>query len=241
MADVTFTLTVPGGAAGGFYVDGVQRDTLSLDIGKTYRFDDSDASCTGNRLAFSTTPDGTHNGGTFYNTGTTRNNSPGQPGAYVEIIVTASTPSTLYYFSIDNSGMGGLINTDLAANSWGSDLWGQYWWNLNQDFNTGWNTKTWGSGSWGNVGDENVVLTGQEISVQYNPSVTITAEVNIGWGGQTWGTNNWGDLSSVTISVSGVEITSTLNDSLDISGNALLELNGQESVSYTHLTLPTKA
>ena len=239
MADVTFTLTVPGGAAGGFYIDGVQRDTLSLDIGKTYRFDDSDPSCSGNNLVFSTTPDGIHNGGIYYNTGTTRFNSPGQPGAYVEITITASTPSTLYYFSIQNSGMGGLMNIDLVANSWGSQSWGEYWWNLNQDLNTGWNTKTWGASNWGDLSGEVVQPTGLSITSTLNDSVTVTGSAVVDLVGVET-TSNVGSLTitaNADVLPSGVSFTGNVG-SLTTEIGVSVELLSQEIASALGVITP---
>ena len=116
-----------------------------------------------------------------------------------------------------------------VSSGWGRLTWGQANWNEATTLTQGWGAEAWGSGgSWGDVGDEIVSITGLEISSTYNPSITITAEINTGWGGRVWGENNWGDLSSITLSIPGFEVSSTLNTSLDISGNALLELTGQE-------------
>ena len=116
-----------------------------------------------------------------------------------------------------------------VSSGWGRLTWGQANWNEATTLTQGWGAEAWGSGgSWGDVGDEIVSITGLEISSTYNPSITITAEINTGWGGLVWGENNWGDLSSITLSIPGFQVSSTLNTSLDISGNALVEISGQE-------------
>ena len=179
MADVTFTVTVQNvDGSNHYFIDGVQQDTLFLARGNTYRFDDSDSSVSGHPLAFSTTPDGTHNSGSYYNTGTTRNNSPGQPGAYVEIAVAADAPVQLYYFCQLHSGMGGDMHLADGV-AWGDNAWNDNSWesgvilqsltgiSLSASLGTvesfvasGWGGLRWGSGEWGQVGDETAELTG---------------------------------------------------------------------------------
>ena len=61
-------------------------------------------------LQFSTTSNGTHGGGTAYTTGVTTVGTAGQAGAYVQIVISDSTPSTLYYYCSNHSGMGGTAN-----------------------------------------------------------------------------------------------------------------------------------
>jgi hypothetical protein len=79
--------------------------TVTLTEGETYRFDQSDSTNTPHLLKFSTTADGTHDGGTEYTTGVTYNGVPGQTGAYTEITVEVGAP-TLYYYCANHSGMG---------------------------------------------------------------------------------------------------------------------------------------
>ena len=56
-------------------------------------------------MRFSTTPNGTHGGGTEYTTGVTTTSNQTQ------IVVTNTTPSPLYYYCSSHSGMGGNIIT----------------------------------------------------------------------------------------------------------------------------------
>ena len=108
-ASQTFTVTVQSTAYGNkYYIDGVQQASLSLHEEGTYRFDLSDSSVSNHPLRFSTTSNGTHNSGTQYTTGVTVVGTAGSSGAYVEIVVTSSTPD-LYYYCTNHSGMGGSI------------------------------------------------------------------------------------------------------------------------------------
>ena len=120
-----FTITVVGGnpsnhpyhnvgSANKFAVNGSTATAdvlLTLDEGRTYRFDQSDSSNSGHPLRFSTTANGTHGGGSEYTTGVTTNGTPGQAGAYTEITVAHGAP-TLYYYCTNHSAMGWQANTD---------------------------------------------------------------------------------------------------------------------------------
>ena len=106
-----FTVTVVSTAGGNkYFIDGAQQATLNLTKGQTYQFDQSAGSNETHPLRLSTTSDGTHNSGTEYTTGVTTNGVPGNSGAYTQIVVDASAPSTLYYYCSSHSGMGGQIN-----------------------------------------------------------------------------------------------------------------------------------
>ena len=107
----TYTVTVQGDGYGNnlYYIDGSQQATLSFTRGNTYIFDWSAA--TGHPVRLSTTSDGTHNSGSEYTTGVTKDDS-----AYKTTITVASNaPSTLYYYCQYHSGMGGTINVSGTA------------------------------------------------------------------------------------------------------------------------------
>jgi len=214
MADVTFTVTVQNvGGSDKFFIDGVQQDTLFLARGVTYRFDDSDSSVSGNSLVFSQTPDGTHNGGSFYNTGTTRNGTPGQGGAFVEITVAADAPAELFYFSLQTAEMGGqMFLADGVA----------------------WGDNSWGDNSW-NSGIVLEPVTGFSATTSVGQADGFN---QAGWGRQAYGNSGWGVAYSVElggvsattslgtptaeefleVSLTGVEATSSLGDlSLDLT------------------------
>jgi hypothetical protein len=113
---VTFTVTVAtkgvydSGSENAYYINGVERQILTLVEGQTYRFDQSDSSNSGHPLRLSTTSNGTHDGGTEYTNGVTTNGTPGTSGAYTEITV-ASDTVTLYYYCSVHSNMGSTANT----------------------------------------------------------------------------------------------------------------------------------
>ena len=113
-------------SAGKFYIDGVQQVILSLQPGRTYRFDQSAASNNSHPLRFSEVSDGTHAGGgaTEYTTGVTANGTAGNAGAYVEIVVTNATPR-LHYYCANHSGMGGKVGVgkELFVERITSDTW----------------------------------------------------------------------------------------------------------------------
>ena len=106
VANETTVLRVISTSGGGYayVIDGAAKPTLTFERGKTYEFDMSDPSNAIHPLRFSTTSDGTHNGGSIYSTGVT------QASNSMTITISASTPSTLYYFCLAHSNQGGRIN-----------------------------------------------------------------------------------------------------------------------------------
>jgi hypothetical protein len=69
-----------------------------------------------NPIKFSTTKDGTHNGGIEYTKNVFRRNLPGvsilsrnSNSSYIQINIDATTPSTLYYYCENFPNMGGQI------------------------------------------------------------------------------------------------------------------------------------
>ena len=112
---VTLAVTVQNvGGANKYFIAGVQQDTLELMESRTYYFDQSDSSNSGHPLRFSSTPNGTHGGGSEYTTGVTTSGTPGNAGAYTQIVVANSAP-TLYYYCTQHSAMGGQANTPVFA------------------------------------------------------------------------------------------------------------------------------
>jgi hypothetical protein len=100
------------GTGNKYYIQGLSgaSPTLTLAEGQTYRFDQSDNSNSNHPFRFSTTPNGTHGGGSAYTTGVTTNGNPGTSGAYTQITVAVGAP-TLYYYCSFHGGMGGQANT----------------------------------------------------------------------------------------------------------------------------------
>ena len=81
------------GSSNGYVIDGVEGAYLEFTPGNTYKFDQSDNSNTGHPLRFYQDAAKT----TAYTTGITTSGTPGNSGAYTQIIPSASTPPILYY------------------------------------------------------------------------------------------------------------------------------------------------
>lgn len=97
-----------------FYIDGFPiknnlhvRYPLHFQKGANYRFDVSNGSMSGKQIKFSTTPDGTHNGGVEYNQGVEIIGEPGTAGSFVNIQIKQNAPDVLYLYDHFTSGMGG--------------------------------------------------------------------------------------------------------------------------------------
>lgn len=111
--NITYNVTVAASGGGNKYFisdHSGAAPTLTFKKGNVYRFDQSDASNINHPFQFSTTSNGTHGGGSVYNSNVVSTGSPGSAGSYVEITVTDSTPSTLYFWCGNHSGMGGTAN-----------------------------------------------------------------------------------------------------------------------------------
>ena len=109
---ITYNVTVADDSGNKYYISdhSGSAPTLTLRKGNTYIFDQSAASNATHPLRLSTTSDGTHGGGSEYSSGVTVVGTPGQTGAYLQIVVSDSTPSTLYYYCTAHGGMGGTAN-----------------------------------------------------------------------------------------------------------------------------------
>ena len=169
----TFTVTVVSTGSGNKYViDGVQQATILLGEGGTYKFDQSDSSNGTHPLRFATASDAA--GGTQYTTGVTSSGTPGDSGAYTQIVVAESAPD-LYYYCTNHGGMGGQANT-VDGNSWG--------------------LMSWGANEYGSQDAIDVALTG----VSATSSVgSVEAFPQQGWGRQQWGNSGWGVEYSVEL------------------------------------------
>ena len=90
--------------------------TVDMQEGGTYTFDQSDSSNSNHPFRFSTTSNGSHASGSEYTTGVVTSGTPGSSGAKTVITIAASSP-TLYYYCTNHSGMGGQANTNSTYGS----------------------------------------------------------------------------------------------------------------------------
>jgi len=121
LTNLTVTVQNVGGS-NYYYINGVRQQTLNLLEGFTYKFDQSDSSNSGHPFRFSTTSGGTHSGGSEYTTGVTTSGTPGNAGAYTQIVVALDAP-TLYYYCTNHNYMGGTANTVSQTVEAGKGYW----------------------------------------------------------------------------------------------------------------------
>ena len=108
---ITKTVTVQNvSGSNKYFIDGAQQPTLNLYEGHTYKFDQSDGTNSGHPLRFYLDANKT----TAYTTGVTTNGTPGQAGAYTQIVVASGAP-TLHYQCSAHAAMGGIANTPVGA------------------------------------------------------------------------------------------------------------------------------
>jgi len=133
--------------------------SLSLQQGGTYTFDQSDSTVASHPMKFSTTSDGTHGGGSSYNTGVTYklDGSTVTESAYVsgfasattrQIILNPQNTTTLYYYCHYHSGMGGQADQNATYGSTNFD--GSILSKVSTNTTAGFSTVTWtGNGTGG--------------------------------------------------------------------------------------------
>ena len=92
------------------YITDLSRANLHLAMGK-YKFVQDTEKNFYNRIKFSLTEDGSHNGGIEFTKGITEYGLPGLSGGYTELTLSVTTPSPLYYYSEYFPNMGGKIET----------------------------------------------------------------------------------------------------------------------------------
>ena len=96
-------------AGGKFVIDGTSQQTLSLAKGVVYYFDQSDSTNATHPLRFSNNSNNSPN--SPFTTGVTTGGTPGNAGAYTQVILEQDAPSVLYYYCSNHSGMGGKAET----------------------------------------------------------------------------------------------------------------------------------
>jgi len=201
---VEFTVTVPGGTGGGYYIDGVQKPVVPVVTGGTFRFNQNAATNNGHPLILSTTTstagiissgvsyylDGASNSTNYRNTALFNAASV----RYIEITV-AQTSDFYYLCNVHGFSMGN--NMDVTSNTWSA--------------------LTWSQGAWNNQGDQIANITGN----------LLTASVGgpaFGWSESSWNSSelSWNGFSNVTVAigqqvdVTGIVLTVNLNSVTEV-------------------------
>ncbi len=96
------------GSGNGYVIDGVQAPFLTLTPGRTYRFDQADATNSGHPLRFYY--DVAKNNS--YTTNVTTAGTAGSAGAYTEITIADDTPLVLHYQCSAHANMGSSVQTN---------------------------------------------------------------------------------------------------------------------------------
>jgi hypothetical protein len=209
MADIIFTVTVPFGTGGGYYIDGIQKPVISVVTGGTFRFNQNDASNATHPLALSTTTstagrittgvvyylDGVTTQANYYNTSLFN----AATVRYIEITVT-QTSDFYYICNVHGAGMGNVM--DITVDSWGALNWSQ--------------------GEWGHQPEDVTV------------SVTTPGAIPTTWGQSTYGNYAWnqitGSESQTGDETVGIGLEFTLSTNLltlsanSVSGEANFEI-----------------
>jgi hypothetical protein len=93
------------GSGSGYKIDGSFSPTIELVPGNTYKFDQSDSTNSGHPLRFYYEANKT----TSFSTGVTTSGTPGNSGAYTQIVVSDTTPSVLHYQCSAHGYMGNQV------------------------------------------------------------------------------------------------------------------------------------
>jgi len=96
------------GSSHGYFIDGKESPFITLLPGKTYRFDQADASNSSHPILFYFDANKT----TQYTTNVTTTGTAGNAGAYTEITVTDTTPIVLHYQCVNHGYMGNSVQTN---------------------------------------------------------------------------------------------------------------------------------
>lgn len=190
---VEFTVTVPGGTGGGYYIDNVQKPIVPVVTGGTFRFNQNAASNNGHPLILSSTTStaGIISSGVSYyldgasNATNYRNTSLFNAATVRYIEITVAQTSDFYYIcNVHGSAMGNVM--DITSNTWSA--------------------LSWNAGQWNDQTDIDFIPTGINLTTALN---SVDAFPNEGWGSDRWGVENWGE-SGLKITVTGNSLTTTI-------------------------------
>ncbi len=104
------------GSGSGYTIGGIESPFLTLIPGNTYRFDQSDSSNSGHPLAFYKNADKTG----AWTTNVTTNGTAGSAGAYTQIEITDTTPTSLSYQCTNHAYMGNGLTSNTGAGGAGA-------------------------------------------------------------------------------------------------------------------------
>jgi len=228
---VEFTVTVPAGTGGGYYIDGVQKPIVPVVTGGTFRFNQNAANNNGHPLILSTTTstagiistgvsyylDGASNQTNYLNTALFN----AATVRYIEITV-AQTVDFFYLCNVHGSGMGNSMDVT-------SDTWGALGWNI---------------GKWGAQNDTDVAITGQNLLTNLS-SVSVDFQPEAGWGIAGWGIVPWGEEDDIIVSLTGQNLTANLNSviasidvNIDVTGqNLIANLNSVTALADANVDI----
>ena len=99
------------GSSNGYLLNAKVAPFIDFKVGNTYRFDQADASNSGHPIRFYYDSGKT----TQFSTGVTASGTPGNAGAYTQIVVAETTPNILYYQCTNHALMGSRIDTDSST------------------------------------------------------------------------------------------------------------------------------
>tara|TARA_Y100001937_G_scaffold4432_1_gene5782 strand:- start:42 stop:713 length:672 start_codon:yes stop_codon:yes gene_type:complete len=100
------------GSANGYLLNNSVAPFIDLKVGNTYRFTQEDSTNSGHPVRFYYDKDKT----TEYTTGVTTAGTPGNSGAYSQIVVSETTPNILYYMCQVHGLMGSRMDIDSSTN-----------------------------------------------------------------------------------------------------------------------------
>ena len=98
------------GHSSGFTIDAQQAPFLELNPGMTYKFDQADSSNSGHPLLFYEVADKSSG----FTTGVTTNGTPGNAGAYTQIVTSDTLPTILHYQCSSHAYMGNAMQCNTA-------------------------------------------------------------------------------------------------------------------------------